>query len=99
MAAYQKVDPKIVDFLIDMSKSEQRHRHDIDKSKVSIIRKNENRTTTINVVGMLFAFLSIVVLVGLTGYALYLDRTWFAGIMGAGTIISVASIFVSRKSK
>lgn len=30
----------------------------------------------------------------LVGYALYLDKPWFAGFMGAGTIISVASIFI-----
>lgn len=32
---------------------------------------------------------------GLAGYALYLDKPWFAGIMGASTLISVVSIFVT----
>lgn len=44
--------------------------------------------------GMFFAFFAIVVMVALTAYALYLDKPWFAGVLGAGTLISVASIFV-----
>lgn len=46
---------------------------------------------------MAFAFLSIVVIVALAAYALYLDRPWFAGILGAGTLVTVASIFINRE--
>ena len=52
--------------------------------------------------GMFFAFLAIVVMIVLAGYALYLDQPWFAGIMGASTLVSVASIFIKsndNKSK
>ena len=96
LSAYKAVDPDIVKFLIDTSRKEQEHRHKIDKEKIDILKKNESRTTTINVVGMLFAFLCIISFVILTGYALYLDRPWFAGFMGAGALVSVASVFIQR---
>lgn len=96
LAAYKAVEPKIVDFLIETSKKEQEHRHKIDNDKIVIIKKSERRITTINITGMFFAFLSIIVLVGLSAYALYLDKPWFAGIVGVGTIASVASVFVHR---
>ena len=96
LAAYKAVEPKIVDFLIETSKKEQEHRHKIDNDKIVIIKKSERRITTINLTGMFFAFLSIIVLVGLSAYALYLDKPWFAGIVGVGTIASVASVFVHR---
>ena len=96
LAAYKAVDPKIVDFLIETSRKEQEHRHKIDNDKIVIIKKNERRTTSINITGMFFAFLSIIVLVCLSAYALYLDKPWFAGIVGIGTIASVASVFVHR---
>ena len=96
LSAYKAVDPKIVDFLIETSKKEQEHRHKIDNDKISIIKKSEKRITTINVAGMFFAFLSIIVLVGLSAYALYLDKPWFAGIVGVSTIASVASVFVYK---
>lgn len=96
LSAYKAIDPKIVEFLIETSKKEQEHRHKIDNDKIVIIKKNESRTTTINVVGMIFAFFCIIAFVGLTGYALYLDRPWFASFMGAGALVSVASVFIQR---
>ena len=96
LSAYKAIDPKIVEFLIETSKKEQEHRHKIDNDKIVIIKKNEGRTTSINVVGMMFAFLCIIAFVVLTGYALYLDRPWFASFMGIGALVSVASVFIRR---
>lgn len=98
LAAYKAIDPKIVDYLINSSIKEQEHRHKIDSEKIKLINKAERREGRINLWGMFFAFLSIVVMVILCGYALYLDKPWFAGIMGAGTFISIASIFIRGKN-
>lgn len=93
LAAYKTVDPRIVDYLIEASIKEQNHRHKMDNDKLDILKKADRREGRINLWGMFFAFLSIVVMTLLVGYALYLDKPWFAGFMGAGTIISIASIF------
>lgn len=93
LAAYKAIDPRIVDYLIEASVKEQDHRHRMDNNKLNILKKADRREGRINWWGMFFAFLSIVVMTALVGYALYLDKPWFAGFMGAGTIISVASIF------
>ena len=81
---------------MEISKKEQGHRHKMDRDKLRVIDKNERRAFRVNWWGMFFAFLSIVVLVGLSGYALYLDKPWFAGILGAGTFVSIVSIFVKN---
>lgn len=96
LAAYKEIDPQIVQFLMDASVKEQNHRHNMDKLKFELVRKSENRTGRMNWWGMAFAFLSIVVIVALAAYALYLDRPWFAGLLGAGTLVAVASIFINR---
>lgn len=96
LAAYQKVDPQIVPFLIDVSRKEQEHRHKMDAEKIRLVRNSDSRIGRMNWWGMFFAFLSIVVLVALTGYALYLNISWFAGMMGIGTIVSVASVFIKN---
>lgn len=44
--------------------------------------------------GMFFAFLSLILFIGLAALALYLDKQWFAGIFGVASILSVVSIFV-----
>lgn len=95
LTAYQKVDPNIVTFLLEVSKKEQEHRHKVEEEKIDLIKKSDSRMGCMNWWGMFFAFLSIVVMTGLAGYALYLDKPWFAGIMGASTLISVVSIFVT----
>lgn len=97
LAAYKEIDPQIVTFLMEASVKEQNHRHEMDKVKYDLIRKSESRTGRMNWWGMAFAFLSIVVIVGLAAYALYLYRPWFAGILGASTLIAVASIFINKE--
>lgn len=102
LAAYKNIDPRIVDYLINASVKEQDHRHKMDSNKLNMIRKADRRDGRMNWWGMFFAFLAIVVMIALAGYALYLDKPWFAGIMGASTLVSVASIFIKsneNKSK
>lgn len=94
--AYKEVDPRIVDMFINASVSEQEHRHFIDKEKIKLIRKSDSRIGRMNWWGMFFAFLSIVVLIGLAAYALYLNRPWFAGILGLTSVGTVAAIFIKK---
>lgn len=96
LSAYKNIDPKIVDYLIDSSVKEQAHRHKMDENKLNIIRKSDKRDGRMNWWGMFFAFLAILVLTGLSAFALYLDKPWFAGFMGIGAFVSVASIFVNN---
>lgn len=93
LAAYKEINPDIVKFLIDSAASEQAHRHLVDKEKLSIIKKSDRRAYRINWWGMAFAFLSVLALAALSGYALKLDRLWFAGFLSAGTIVTVVSLF------
>lgn len=97
LEAYKNIDPQIVTFLMEASVKEQDHRHNMDKVKYNLIKKSESRIGRMNWWGMAFAFLSIVVIVLLAAYALYLDRPWFAGLLGAGTLVTVASIFINRE--
>lgn len=97
LAAYKSIDQSIVDFLIETSKKEQEHRHKIDDAKIKILKKSESRITSINICGMLFAFLSIIVLAGLSGFALYLDKLWVSLILGVGDLVSIAAIFIKRE--
>lgn len=101
LADYKQVDPRIVEFLMDISKKEQSHRHKVEDEKINIIKHSERRVTRMNWWGMFFAFLALVSLVALAAYALYLDKPWFAGIFGFTAVVSVISVFVDagRKKK
>lgn len=95
---YKQVDPEFIKYFFDTARDEQKHRHEMDKMKMKVLSKSENRTERINWWGMFFAFLSIVVCMGVAAWALYLDRPWFAGIFGGIGIISIVSIFVTGKA-
>lgn len=96
LAEYKKIDPRIVDLLISMSKSEQVHRHTTEKMKLKILRRAEGRDERTNWWGMFFAFSSIFVTMVLSGWALYLNRPWFAGILGSFGLVTIVSIFVNK---
>lgn len=91
---YQQIDPKIIPFLIETSKKEQDHRHNMDNEKLRILKRSEQKNGRMNWWGMFFAFLSLILFMGIAAFALYLDKPWFAGIIGGAAILSVISTFV-----
>lgn len=95
LAAYKDIDPKIVEHLLELTKKEQNHRHNIYNQKMKIIRRTESRAERMNFWGMTFAFLCMVLFIGLTAFALYLDKPWFAGFFGLTSLISIISIFIN----
>ena len=91
---YQKIDPNIIPLLIQNSIKEQNHRHNMDTEKMKILNHSERKNWRMNWWGMFFAFLSLILFIGLAALALYLDKQWFAGIFGVASILSIVSIFV-----
>lgn len=95
LAAYQQIDPRIVDHLMELAKKEQDHRHDIDNQKMKMLRRTESRSERMNFWGMTFAFLCMVLFIALTAFALYLDKPWFAGFFGVTSLVTIISIFIN----
>lgn len=98
LEAYKAVDPRIIDFLLETAKKEQLFRHSLEETKVDIIKKSDSGNRWMNWWGMFFAVISLVALIGLSAFALYLDKPWFAGIFGGTTFIAIVSIFVKREN-
>lgn len=95
LVRYQEIDPRIVDYFLEAAKKEQEHRHTVDKAKVEVVHKNDKRQARMNWWGMLFAFLSLLSMLVLSGVALYLDHPWISSIFGGTAIIGVISVFVN----
>lgn len=68
---YQQIDPKIIPFLIETSKKEQDHRHNMDNEKLRILKRSEQKNGRMNWWGMFFAFLSLILFMGIAAFALY----------------------------
>ncbi|MDE7025699.1 MAG: DUF2335 domain-containing protein [Paramuribaculum sp.] len=99
LAQYKSVDPKIVDLLCKMSESEQNYRHKTDITKLKIIGKSESRQYRINIWGMFFAFLALVLMMGVTALAIYLDKPWIATLFGVISVGSIVGLFISPKQQ
>lgn len=99
LTKYKEVDPKIVDLLCLMTEREQTARHRYEEQRLKIIKKSESRQHHINVWGMFFAFFALVVLMGVTAWALYLDRPWIATLFGVLSATSIIGLFLSPKQK
>ena len=93
---YKRIDPRIVDYLIESSIKEQAHRHKMDEMKIDVVNKSNRRVNGMNWWGMFFAFMCLLAFLALAAYALYLDKTWFASIFGIASVGSIVSIFVNK---
>lgn len=94
--AYKEIDPRIIDYLLDSSKSEQEHRHKTDLKKLSIISHAERNSGRMNWWGMFFASFAIISFIVLAGFSLYLDHPWFATCFFFGSLVSIVSIFTGK---
>ena len=95
LSEYQKIDPRIVDYLLTSSAKEQNHRHEMEAGKLAIIQRSERRTGRMNWWGMFFAFLALLTFVAMATYALYLDEPWFAGMVGCTSVVGIIITFVN----
>lgn len=94
LEAYHAIDPSIIGRIFDTLETEQKHRHAIDFKKMDELRSEDLRRYRTNILGLIFAFLSVIILTGAVVFAVLYDRPWIAGITGAATMIGVAKIFM-----
>lgn len=68
----------------------------MDKERLNFIKTSDKRSNTINILGMSFAFCSLLVMMGVAAYMLYLNHPWFASFFGGASLVTVISIFVNN---
>lgn len=95
LESYNAVNPELVPMIVDYTRKEQAHRHELDMMRMKAIRRSDGRDERINIWGMVFAFLSLLAMIALCAYALYLDKPWFSVIVGGTVIVSIISLFVN----
>ena len=93
LAKYDQIVPGAAERIIKMAEKEMEQRHNAD----NLMTRNAIRTTFL---GIIFAFLSVLILSGLVFYALYKGFDTVAATIAVGAIAAVASVFVFfRKRK
>ena len=66
---------------------------------MELLKNAERKTSRLNWWGMLFVFLSLVIIAFLTFGALYLNKPWFADIFGGLSTLSIITAFLNINNK
>lgn len=89
---YDLIVPGSAERILKMAEEEQNYRHEIE-------RKFAKSSVRMALLGILFAFLSVVVLSFLVYYALHLGFGKEAATIAVGAIAAVASVFIFFRRK
>lgn len=92
---YKELDPNLVKYFMDLTSKEQANRHESNRTRFKIVSNTQRRNYRANMSGMVLAFLSLVLILALTGVAIYLDHMWFASIFTATSIVMILKTFVN----
>lgn len=92
LAQYDQIVPGAAERIIKMAEKEMEHRHRVEDS----MTRSAIRSTFL---GIIFAFMSVLILSGSVVYALYRGFDTVAGYIAVGSIAAVAGVFIFFKAK
>lgn len=92
LAQYDQIVPGAAERIIKMAEKEMDHRHRVEDS----MTRSAIRSTFL---GIIFAFMSVLILSGSVVYALYRGFDTVAGSIAVGSIAAVAGVFIFFKAK
>ena len=84
---FNSVDPTFANRIVTMAETEQKSRHDNERTVT-------RHVGTMSLMGIVFAFLSVLIMSGLVFYALWLGYAQTASAIAVGAIAAVASVFI-----
>jgi uncharacterized membrane protein len=96
---YKDIDPDIVSFIIETTKKEQDFRHDFNRKRLRVFDRSNRREFSINLWGMVFAFLVMTLGLGLSALLIYLEKPIPGTIFAGATLAIAASVFIRRGTK
>lgn len=96
LQAYKDINPELINFLLETSKKEQAHRHQMDAKKMKTITFDSKSMHRINMMGMLYAFLIMMAGLAFSGYLIYYEKVVTGTIFGGISIITAAAMFINK---
>lgn len=99
LAKYKEVDPELVAYFQQLTDEERRLRHEVTRKSVDLLEVDNKRGHTERLLGQVFAFLSLLVFLAITAWALYLDKPWLAGIFSTFSLAGIVSAFINGKKE
>lgn len=92
MEHYGNIDPDFPKTILRMASDESKHRHYCEKMTTRTMSAS-------TIMGLIFAFLSVLIICYLVYFALSNDQSTAAGVISTGAIAAVVSAFLLRKPR
>ena len=92
----QLLDPDIFKFLKDRAIKEQDFRHDVVKTKIELVAKQETGSRWINYLGLMLSFLLLLAGMGCSVFLIMNDHDLVGSIFIGATLLSVIGLFMSK---
>ncbi len=96
IAALAKLDPNILDWLKSRAEKEQDFRHDAFNKRTNLIDYNVKKEHTINILGLIFAFLIIIAGMAFSTYLIVLGQVITGTIFSGLTVVYAATLFIKK---
>lgn len=99
LSQFMAIDSGFAQHFMQVAREEQQQRHYLENAGIASLAQNEARQARTLRLGMTFAFLLILTMIGVAALALWLNRPWFASISFFASMLTVISVFVTGKPK
>ena len=81
-----------------MASREQKQRHDNEKADIEILKRSESYTFRMNVLGVIIAFLIVLLLFTVATVAIIYDKDALSIAFGSGGFITLVGLFLSNRN-
>lgn len=95
LSRYKEIDPALVSKFFDAWDDERTMRHRLMNESLDGLHKANKQHHVRALCGMTLAFLSLLLFLGITAYALYLDKEWIATLFGTISIGTIITAFIN----
>jgi uncharacterized membrane protein len=91
-----KIDPTILDWLKERAAKEQEFRHSAYSQKLTVFNGQGKREHHLNLLGMTFAFILMILGFGISAFLIYLKYVITGTIFTGTTLVLIAATFITR---
>ena len=99
LSKYKDISPELVQYFMQITDEERGIRHEVTRQSIGMTQKDSQRRHHERILGLVFAFIALLVFLGITAYALYLDKPWLAGIFSTLSIAGIISAFIQGRKE
>lgn len=99
LSKYKDISPDLVQYFMQITDEERGIRHEVTRQSIGMTQKDSQRRHHERILGLVFAFIALLVFLGITAYALYLDKPWLAGVFSTLSIAGIISAFIQGRKE